>query len=107
MPAPTVFTRASRRRQRWRRLNALLSGGVGVVAVGLAMSLGVTAPSTSPVQPVAGATSTPAGADAVDPADAGTDAITAPLDPVAGDRGGGGGGRDGGAHTARSDRRHR
>lgn len=82
----SLHARVSRRGKRWHRINRLLSAGVGALAVGAAIVLGVTAPDTSPVQPAAApAAAAPApGTDqgATDPA---PDAVDRGRD---GDRGG-------------------
>jgi predicted component of type VI protein secretion system len=86
----TLDARVTQRRSRWLRLNRVLSAGVGAVAVTTGVVLGVTAPSTSPVQSAPAATA--ATAAPADPATTGgvTDGGTA---VVPADRGRGGDGR--------------
>jgi len=58
--------RTAARQRRWRRLSRIVSGSLGVAAIGGALYLGGTAPIVSPVQP-------PAVAAAVEPAQAASD----------------------------------
>lgn len=78
--------RAARRSSRWRRLNRTLSVGVGALAVGSGIYLGVTGPSTSPVQSAAAPATTTAPAAPATGTGAGTAGGTADV-PVDGGRG--------------------
>jgi hypothetical protein len=94
----TLHIRTDRRRRRWRRLNTMISGGIGILAIGGAVSLGLGAPSTSPVVPAAAA--------AAPQVAAGTAGSGASAD-VADDRGDGGRGRGARAGMIGFDRPHR
>jgi hypothetical protein len=108
----TLDARVARRRNRWRRLNRTLSAGVGALAVGTGIYLGVTGPSSSPVLPGAApaataAPSAPAAGTAAGTgagADTGAGTTIAPADGGR-DRGADGGGRR--VHMADFDGHHR
>ena len=51
MPEMDLGARSDSRRRWWRRLSRVVSGTLGVAAVGGAVYLGVTGPLVSPVQP--------------------------------------------------------